>query len=517
MRASKISIFTVMLRLRILFLFVASFSPSYLISQNIELDSLINLLEREQVDTVRVDILNEIAFKRININPRVALDDVRIANDNAVSLDYARGKARSLSVTGGVYWGLGDYQKSLEYDLQALKEYQKLNDMVGRAICLNNIGELYKKIGDYDNALNYLKHALSLKESLFGIGGSPLAYSNLGELYTLMGQYENAEKSYKAALNGKLENTSRTYAYVNNGLGVLYIKKEQYLSAVPYFKEAIIVEENLNDQRAKAYALLNLGIAFKALNEIDSAEFYLKSSLQTSQSINANDISISVFENLAQIDSLKQDFAKAYFHYQSYAQLKDTLFSLDKSAQLARIQTEYETEILQKDNEAKKADVKQKNTMIIAVIMLLILTLALANAFYNQRTVQKKANESLKSKNDQIAIQSAELQKQSVKLQQMNDNLENLNQNLEEKVRQRTEQLREQNKVLSDYAFFHAHELRAPVANILGLIELLKHSQPDDQDLDIIAHLYTATKELDQVIKNITTKVSVNEDIKSLD
>ncbi|MTI41422.1 tetratricopeptide repeat protein, partial [Fulvivirga lutimaris] len=418
------------------------------------------------------------------------------------------------TVTGGAYWGFGDYQKSLENYLSALKEYQKLDDVIGRSICLNNIGEVYKKIGDYDNALNYLKHALSLKESVLGVGGSPLANSNLGELYTLMGQYENAENSYMAALNGKIEEGSRIYAYVNNGLGSLYLKTSQFNKSISYFKEAIKVEQSLDDQRGIAYALFNLGSAFQGLNELDSAEYYLRKSLATSITLNADDILIDVYKNLSEVDSLNGDYPKAFYHYKKHTELKDSIFNLEKSAQLARIQTEYETEILQKDNEAKQADVKQKNTMIIAVIMLLILAIALANAFYNQRTVQKNANKALKSKSEQIESQAAVLQKQSVKLQEMNDNLENSNQNLEEKIRQRTEQLREQNKVLSDYAFFHAHELRAPVANILGLIELLKHSELPQKDLDVVAHLYTATSELDKVIRNITTKVSGNGEIK---
>ena len=504
-------------KLRLVFILtIALFSSAQ--AQRVQLDSLVLALKTVEDDSLRVMLLNEIAFNNISINPLVAKDDVTIAYNTAKEMEFIRGQARSLAVMGGVYWGFGNYEQSLSHYLDALKEYQKLDDLRGRSDCLNNIGEVYKKLGEYQNSLDYLKHALSLKEKLDGEGNSPLSNSNLGELYTMMGQFENAELNYKIAIEGaKRQNDMRALSYSNDGLGLLYLKQNQYAKAIPYFESAVEARMKSEDIRGLSYVYTNLGRTFMALKQLDSAEVYFRRGLQSAEKSRASDVKINVLKYLAEVDSLKGDYSKAYYHYKMHTQLKDSIFNLDKSAQLARIQTEYETEILQKDNEAKQADVKQKNTMIIAVIMLLILTIALANAFYNQRTVQKNANKALKSKSEQIASQAAELQKQSVRLQQMNDNLESSNQNLEEKIRQRTKQLREQNKVLSDYAFFHAHELRAPVANILGLIELLKHSELPKKDSDIVSHLYTSTTELDKVIRNITTKVSGNGEINPTD
>ncbi|MTI41421.1 tetratricopeptide repeat protein [Fulvivirga lutimaris] len=502
-----------MLRLRLLVILVIALFSSAL-AQRVQLDSLVLALKTAEDDSLRVMLLNEIAFNNISINPLVAKDDVTIAYNAAKEMEFVRGQARSLAVMGGVYWGFGNYEQALLHYLDALKEYQKLDDLKGRSDCLNNIGEVYKKLGEYQNSLDYLKHALSLKEKLYGVGGSPLSNSNLGELYTLMGQYDSAEENYNIAIAGAQKlNDQRVLAYAYDGLGLIHFKQNNYSRAIKYFELAVNARLKSEDVRGLSYVYTNLGRTYMALNQLDSSEQYFRKGLKSAESASASDVKINLLKYLSEVDSLNEDYARAYYHYKKHAQLKDSVFNLEKSAQLARIQTEYETEILQKDNEAKKADVKQKNTMIIAVIMLLILTIALANAFYNQRTVQKQANKSLQSKSEQIAKQADELQTQSVKLQQMNENLESSNQNLEEKIRQRTEQLREQNKVLSDYAFFHAHELRAPVANILGLIELLKHSELPKKDADIVSHLFTSTTELDKVIRDITTKVGGNGEI----
>lgn len=89
-------------------------------------------------------------------------------------------------------------------------------------------------------------------------------------------------------------------------------------------------------------------------------------------------------------------------------------------------------------------------------------------------------------------------------LQYKNDTIEHLNRSLEAKVEIRTRLLREQNSKLMEYAFVNAHVLRAPVSRILGLLNLLAKTNPENQDKEIIHHLEESTKELDEVVRNLS-------------
>ncbi len=63
------------------------------------------------------------------------------------------------------------------------------------------------------------------------------------------------------------------------------------------------------------------------------------------------------------------------------------------------------------------------------------------------------------------------------------------------------------NKLLERIAFIQSHELRRPVADILGLIMLIKEQDTSSQDLKIwIEHLEKAAEDLDNVIHNIVDK-----------
>jgi tetratricopeptide (TPR) repeat protein len=503
----------------ILTLFVlASLTLSDTQAQKRQLDSLRVVLKSTEVDSQRVSILNEIAYQNININPAIAKDDVIIAYNEAERINYTGGQARSLVVMGGVYWGFGEYKEALSYYLDALEQYRKLDDIKGRSDCLNNIGEVYKKLGEYNSALDYLQQALRLKEEIEGKGNALLIYSNLGELYALMGEFNKAEAHYMIALEGaKRKDDKKTLSYASDGLGLLFYQKKNYKNSIPYLQQAVTIREASHDIRGNSYSYTNLGRTYSKLGILDSADYYFQKGLIAAKQSHANDVRANIYKYISELDSLKGNYYQSYLNFKLHSQLKDSLYNTEKAAQIAKLQTDYEMDILQRDNKAKHLEVRQKNTMIIAVIMLLILTLALAYAFHKQRTVQKNANDLLTTKNVEIEKKNIEIQAQSVQLQTLNDNLANLNQNLEEKIKLRTELLREQNKVLSEYAFVHAHELRAPIANILGLVELLRHSEMSNKDGVIIKHLYTATAELDQVIKKIASQLDNENDIKSID
>ena len=67
------------------------------------------------------------------------------------------------------------------------------------------------------------------------------------------------------------------------------------------------------------------------------------------------------------------------------------------------------------------------------------------------------------------------------------------------------EKLKTQNKVLRDIAFIQSHEVRRPLANILGVIEVLNSSNAINNK-EIFDHLIESANELDMQIRSIVRK-----------
>jgi len=97
--------------------------------------------------------------------------------------------------------------------------------------------------------------------------------------------------------------------------------------------------------------------------------------------------------------------------------------------------------------------------------------------------------------------QKLELAEKNEEIRQMNDKLSSLNNHLENKVQERTILLESQNEKLAQYAFTNSHEIRAPLASVLGLLHIIDKSKFNDHNHEIIDKLTDAGQRLDDKIK----------------
>src|SRR6185436_20263292 len=112
-------------------------------------------------------------------------------------------------------------------------------------------------------------------------------------------------------------------------------------------------------------------------------------------------------------------------------------------------------------------------------------------------------NKILQEKNNEIGTQKLAIEMQATALIKLNEELQGLNKNLEARIEDRTHQLTIQNQKLIEYAFLNAHKLRAPISSILGLINLVGQSKPEEYTT-ILSHLKTCGNQLDQITREIS-------------
>jgi GAF domain len=88
-------------------------------------------------------------------------------------------------------------------------------------------------------------------------------------------------------------------------------------------------------------------------------------------------------------------------------------------------------------------------------------------------------------------------------LSQKAEEIKIINKTLEQRVKERTEDLQLKNKQLAEYAFINSHLLRAPLARIMGIVELLQKDNPEFSSTDLMSYLEVSSRELDNVVKKI--------------
>jgi signal transduction histidine kinase len=123
------------------------------------------------------------------------------------------------------------------------------------------------------------------------------------------------------------------------------------------------------------------------------------------------------------------------------------------------------------------------------------------------RQDKKLLEEKVLERTLEIQRNTEEIQAQNEEIQAQADQIQGINENLEDLVRQRTSELEKKNKALEESAFIIAHELRAPVASILGLINLMTKAELNEEGKVIAKHMDDSAEKLNTIVRTITKAI----------
>jgi signal transduction histidine kinase len=215
----------------------------------------------------------------------------------------------------------------------------------------------------------------------------------------------------------------------------------------------------------------------------------------------------------ARLDSARGNYRQALMYLYQHNRMKDSVFNLVKSEQMARLQLAYETENRERENQQLRASntmnesrLRMQRLIIVSIACVLILTTVLSWILFRQRKRILKVNHILKEKSAEIELQKNKLEIQAEAVAALNDDLKELNKTLEARIEERTHLLLMQNQKLMEYAYFNAHKVRAPISSILGLINLLDQNLENDTQT-ILKHLRTCGEQLDAITRQISNSL----------
>lgn len=442
-----------------------------------------------------VDQLNVVASGYLRTDP----DLTRIISSHTIEvaskIKYTRGYARALTVMGNAYWYEGVYEFAQKYYLLAARQYQSINDSVGLGYAYNNIGEVYKKLNDNEKALEYLFRSMELKKK--DSASHALTLYNIAESYLRLDKIAEAkdyiERSMKIASD---QQDNRVIAFNYWGLGAIRLKEKKYQEALEFYFRAEEIWTNLGEVRSLIQTYQEIAEVYSQQHHYANAEKYLTRALQLATKIKVPDLQINNYLRFSRLDSVRGNYARALHFLGKHNVLKDSVYNIIKSEQIVRLQTIYETELRDRENQQLRSAQEVKNSqlrfqsIIIATITFgLVLAGILSWFLYQQRL--------------KILLQKKAIELQATSLTELNAELRTLNKNLEARIIERTNQLTIQNQRLTEYTFINAHKLRAPVASILGLINLLQQVAPEEKEA-ILTHLKTCGEQLDKIIRELS-------------
>lgn len=521
-------------------------------AQSAVIDSLTRALKNNPAEkTVRVDILNRLAFENHLSNPSESIEYSDQARALSKKLNYSEGLALSFRHTGLAYWTQALYVNALNFFYSGLKIADSLNFTTIQADIAGNIGLTQSGMGHYSEALKSFETSLKKHQELKNVKRQIIMLNNIGDCHIYLNQLDKALESYNQslALSETISMSKTTSILVETNcrnIGNVYELKNDLREAEKFYLRAKEIDDRLKEGREMALICKSLASLYWKQGKIEMAERLIQEAIALAKEGNYRAPLRDAYFLSSKIKSSTGHYQQALAHFQLASAYKDSIENLASISKFAALQREHDLEqkqnqidFLNREKELNDKELSRTNLLLISttlgfVMLALFLYSVIRNYRFHkavntilrdrnmeisqqnnllndQKQKLKALNEEVTSQREEVTAQRDILADKTKQIEKLNIELSSMNYMLEQKVSERTFALEIQNKALAEYAFINAHKLRAPVATILGLIGLLQRKHPTDNYDQLVQHLKTTSEKLDNITRSISSKLEVGQ------
>jgi tetratricopeptide (TPR) repeat protein len=486
----------------------------------------------ETRDSLYINVLTEFAYSIQYSNPDSSLFYAEQAKRLSRVAGFDKGYAEAVRNMGIVHYLRGDYLKALEFFYDGLRVADEIKNSKCIGRLHNNIGLVYYAQGKYNEALASQLKALAIREKIGDKSGIATSLNNIANIYKNLNNYDESLHYHEKSLAVKrgLRDIRGIAASLNN-IGWLFIKQNKFENAQEYLEEAKPLLPKAKDKILSSDVLQGLAECYLMTGKHEPALELAKEALAIGQSINLRDQLRDCNETLSKIYKAKGDFKLALSHHETFKLYADSLNNAEIEKKTSALAAEYEFE--KKETTLKAEHEKQSlqqwwmvATALVSLLFVSVVTFfifrsrrKLEHAFHKLEIanleIQNKSselwniNQTLEQQKEEISAQRDLVAAQNQKLNEANAIIGSHNIVLEHEVERRTRELREYARQLEEFAFITAHELRAPVATILGLANLMDTIGHDKEEREMIyCNLISTTKKLDAAVKELNQKLN---------
>ncbi|MBT1702274.1 tetratricopeptide repeat protein [Chryseosolibacter indicus] len=350
---------------------------------------------RAVLDTVRgeqkVKTLNELFRENLYHDPVKALGYSREALNLATEIEDKRGMAASYNNLGVAYRNQGALDKALEYYITSLKIYESLKNQEGVATTKNNIANIYSMKKDYGQAMRYLEDSYAIFSKLGDQNKVIGTMNNLGNLYNDIQLFEKAHKYLSEAYQLSEKNGVK-YADPLNNIGNIYFKQGNYDKAIEQYEKALAIEKDQGSRLGLLNVITNLGIAYTKAKNSTFAETYLAQAVLLCKELHAFTSLPAIYKASAENYFNQGKMKEAYEMLLKYDDEREKIYGEQSSRNIAQMEMvldfqekERELEVLKKESEIQRLELRNSRLFIVMVILGVFFVLAIINLLYRDR------------------------------------------------------------------------------------------------------------------------------------
>lgn len=408
---------------------------------------------------------------------------------------------------GWINFQLGDLAQALRLANEALNSGSKKQLTGDLANTFTLKGVVLTELGEFSPAASCLDSVWQIYRQAGNVQGMSETLMNQGALRSKMGQLKEALRLYQQSLD-LAEKSNYTYGLAWSNWGVADI----YLRLGDFSKTARSLD------RSEAYARI---IHAK---EILILDYQTRRDLLAAQGRYKDALSLAILAGKLK-DSVKHtDLARRFANMEKMEEIEER----DRSIR----ELENQRQLAEDKLRLQESTLRQQFILLSAGVLIIALLGVLALVYYRfysrikllhddiaaknerieiQSKKLKEANEELGQLYEEVSEQKEEIQSQANELTESNRSITDLNRHLERLVAEKTIELRttndelvKHNNELLQFSYTVSHNLRGPVARMLGLAALAGSERNIEQSQQWTSLMGKTASELDLIIKDLS-------------
>ncbi|MCB0064909.1 MAG: tetratricopeptide repeat protein [Caldilineaceae bacterium] len=232
--------------------------------------------------------------------------------------------ARALVQYGALHYVLEENETAEMILLRALDLWRALGDQKQTAWTLFQLGTTAGSSGTYEQANRYLHESLTLYRALDDRWAIATVLNQLSAVASTRGDYATAGRLLDESLPilRAIQGTGGGVAVALNLLGRIVLGQGDAERAIGLFEEALEICSRQEQREGQAWALLNLGLAYLAVAQLDDAEAAFQANWAINEVLGRQGGLMAAQEGLAAVAAAQGNFTIAQQRLASAAQLR---------------------------------------------------------------------------------------------------------------------------------------------------------------------------------------------------